>query len=79
MLGAQTLGENVLGALQEFARALRRQEAHPLHARDAEGSVYFDVLSAVMVRKAWGLSRCMSPVELVGCLGLSPLGLVPRD
>lgn len=46
---SQMLGENVLGALQEFAAALQRQDAHPLRARDAEGSVYFDILSTVMV------------------------------
>lgn len=47
---SQMLGDNVLGALLETATALAAQQQRPLAASDAEGSVYFDVLSSVMVR-----------------------------
>jgi hypothetical protein len=46
------LGDNVLGALLEMARALAAQEQQPLPAADAEGSVYFDLLSSTLVRKS---------------------------
>lgn len=44
------LGENVLGATIEFAKALKEQETWELPDRDADGSVYFDLLGSKMVR-----------------------------
>jgi hypothetical protein len=45
----QMLGENVLGAVIEFAKSLKEQETKGLPEWDADGSVYFDFLGSKMV------------------------------
>ncbi|KAK9905035.1 hypothetical protein WJX75_008341 [Coccomyxa subellipsoidea] len=46
----QMLGENVLGAVIEFAKSLKEQETKGLPEWDADGSVYFDFLGSKMMR-----------------------------
>ncbi len=44
------LGENVLGAVIEFAKELKEQETKGLPEWDAGGSVFFDFFGIKMVR-----------------------------
>jgi hypothetical protein len=46
----QACGDNTLALLLEFAREVKKQESVPLSETDAEGSVYVDFLSLVLVR-----------------------------
>ena len=69
------LGDNVLGALLETAAALASQQRQPLPASDAEGSVYFDVLSSVMVRR---LRRRRPPRLQLSPAVFSDVAQVPR-
>jgi hypothetical protein len=46
----QACGDNILALLLEFAREVKKQESVPLSEADADGSVYVDFLSLILVR-----------------------------
>jgi hypothetical protein len=71
----QDMGENVLAAIQEFARVLAT-DPPAATAANSGGSVYFDLWGRSMVRGWVGLvvcTECVRGVECAGVVGCSSL------